>query len=92
MFIRLLPIYQPFIITFLLLFLATFTTITCQRHIPAGRFLGAGTASGAGGSAMEGAEKKYDARFAAGIILMRNIYMYVRINKLCFIYLACSLQ
>ena len=39
-----------------------------------------------------GEEKKYDARFAAGIILMRNIYMYVRINKLCFIYLACSLQ
>ena len=59
---------------------------------PEGRFLGAGAASGAGGSAMEGAEKKYDARFAAGIILMRNIYMYVRINKLCFIYLACSLQ
>ena len=47
---------------------------------------------GSRGSAMEGAEKKYDARFAAGIILMRNIYMYVRINKLCFIYLACSLQ
>ena len=78
--------------TFCFLFLATFTTITCQRHILAERFLGAGAASGAGGSAMEGVEKKYDARFAAGIILMRNIYMYVRINKLCFIYLACSLQ
>ena len=60
--------------------------------LPEGGFLGAGAASGAKGSAVEGEEKKYDARFAAGIILMRNIYMYVRINKLCFIYLACSLQ
>ena len=62
------------------------------QDVPAGKFLTASAASGAEGSAMEGVEKKYDARFAAGIILMRNIYMYVRINKLCFIYLACSLQ
>ena len=77
---------------FLLFIFGDFYHHYMPQDIPAGRFLGAGTASGAGGSAMEGAEKKYDARFAAGIILMRNIYMYVRINKLCFIYLACSLQ